>query len=39
MKVFGIGLALSKSIIESHNGYISADSEKGKGTVFVIKYL
>ncbi len=35
----GIGLALSKSIIESNNGYIGVDSELGKGTVFTIKYL
>lgn len=35
----GIGLALSKSIIENDNGYIGVDSELGKGTVFTIKYL
>lgn len=35
----GIGLALSKSIIESNNGYIQVDSEKGKGSKFTIKYL
>lgn len=35
----GIGLALSKSIIESDNGYIGVDSELGRGTVFTIKYL
>ncbi len=35
----GIGLALSKSIIESNNGYISVESELGKGTVFTLKYL
>lgn len=36
---FGIGLALSKSIIEKQNGYISVDSKIGQGTTFVIKYL
>lgn len=35
----GIGLALSKSIIENDNGYIGVYSELGKGTVFTIKYL
>ncbi len=35
----GIGLALSKSIIDSNNGYITVDSEVGKGSSFVIKYL
>ncbi len=35
----GIGLALSKSIIESNNGYIQVDSELNKGTTFIIKYL
>ena len=34
----GIGLALSKSIIEKNNGYIEVDSELNKGTRFVIKY-
>lgn len=35
----GIGLALSKSIIESNNGYIQVDSELGKGTKFTIRFL
>ena len=35
----GIGLSLSKAIIEKHNGYIIADSEVGKGTTFTIKFL
>lgn len=35
----GIGLALSKSIIESNHGYIQVDSELEKGTTFIIKYL
>lgn len=35
----GIGLALSKSIIESNNGYIQVGSKLNKGTTFIIKYL
>lgn len=35
----GIGLALAKSIIEKQNGYISVESQIGKGTTFIIKYL
>lgn len=35
----GIGSALSKSIIESNNGYIQVDSKLNKGTTFIIKYL
>lgn len=34
----GIGLALSKTIIEKNNGYISVESEIGKGSLFIIKY-
>lgn len=34
----GIGLALSKSIIEKSNGYIVVESELNKGTEFNIKY-
>jgi len=36
---FGIGLSLSKSIIEKQNGYISVDSEVGNGTTFYIKFM
>lgn len=36
---FGIGLALSKSIVEKQNGFVSVDSEVGKGTVFTVKYF
>lgn len=32
----GIGLSLSKRIVENHNGYISAKSELGKGATFFI---
>ncbi len=35
----GIGLALSKTIIESNNGYIGVESQVGKGTKFTIKYF
>ena len=35
----GIGLALSKTIIENNNGYIGVESEEGKGTKFTIKYF
>ena len=35
----GIGLALSKTIIESNNGYIGVESIAGKGTKFTIKYF
>ena len=33
----GLGLAMSKKIIETYNGAISFKSEVGKGTVFTIK--
>ncbi len=36
---FGIGLALSKSIVEKQDGFVSVDSEVGKGTTFTIKYF
>jgi signal transduction histidine kinase len=32
----GLGLYISRSLIESHNGKIEADSEYGKGSVFSI---
>jgi signal transduction histidine kinase len=35
----GIGLALAKSIIENENGIITAKSELGKGTTFIITFL
>ncbi len=34
----GIGLALSKAIIEKNNGYIIVTSEINRGTTFTIKY-
>ena len=35
----GIGLSLSKAIIEKDNGYISVNSKETKGTTFTIKYI
>ena len=35
----GIGLSLSKSIIEKSHGYIDVESKVGKGTKFIIKYF
>ena len=35
----GIGLSLSKAIIEENNGRVSVDSKKNKGTIFTIKYF
>lgn len=35
----GIGLALAKTIIENDNGYITVESEIGKGTRFNVRYL
>ena len=35
----GIGLALSKSIIEKSGGYISVQSEEGRGSEFIIKFF
>jgi two-component system, chemotaxis family, CheB/CheR fusion protein len=32
----GIGLAITKKIIERHNGVIAARSEEGKGTIFLM---
>ena len=35
----GIGLALSKSIIEAHDGMINVESKEGEGTTFIITFL
>ncbi len=34
----GLGLPLTKAIIEAHNGMISVSSERGQGTVFTITF-
>lgn len=36
---FGIGLAMAKSIVEKQNGYVSVQSEEGKGTTLSIQYI
>jgi signal transduction histidine kinase len=33
----GIGLALTRRIVEAHDGSIAATSDPGRGTVFVIE--
>jgi len=36
-KGIGLGLAVSKRVVEAHEGRIEVESEVGRGTVFVIK--
>ena len=37
VKGHGLGLAYVKQIIDDHQGEIFVESEKGKGTTFIIK--
>lgn len=35
----GLGLPLTKAIVEEHNGVIEVESELGKGTTFMVNFL